>query len=70
MAKRCHHEITTKEDYPDDMICLKCQTIWHISEYMDWTAKELMRHAPKFIRLAVLSRQVKAFEKADKLQGV
>ena len=57
MSTRCRHEIETKPDYPDDLICMKCQTIWHIPDYLEWTAKELMHHAPKAIRDAVLQAQ-------------
>ena len=63
MTKRCKHEIWTKDDYPDDLICQKCETIWHISDYMTWTAYDLQHHAPMFIRHAVLDRQVKKFAK-------
>jgi len=59
MSKRCHHEPEIKEGYPDDIICLKCQTIWHISDYLDWTASQLQHSAPPFVRKAVLERQVK-----------
>ena len=59
MSKRCHHEPETKDGYPDDIICLKCQTIWHISDYLAWTAIQLQHNAPLFVRKAVLERQVK-----------
>ena len=61
MAKRCRHEIETKDGYPDDLICHKCQTIWHISEYMNWAAYDLQHFAPKFIRQAVMKRQAEKF---------
>ena len=57
MTKRCRHELETKDGYPDDIICQKCQTIWTITDYMDWSAKDLMHRAPLFIRKAVLQRQ-------------
>jgi len=63
MTKRCQHELETKDGYPDDIICRKCQTIWHISDYMNWSAQELQRHAPLFIRQAVLKRQAEKFNK-------
>jgi hypothetical protein len=55
----------TKPDYPDDIICEDCQTIFHISEYMNWSAKDLMHHAPPFIRQAVLKRQAEQFTEAE-----
>jgi hypothetical protein len=54
----------TKPDYPDDIICEDCQIIFHISEYMNWSAKDLMHHAPPFIRQAVLKRQSEQFTEA------
>ena len=60
MTRRCQHEIQTKADYPYDRICQKCQTIWHISDYMDWTAKQMMT-LPVGIRFAVLSVQAEKF---------
>ena len=63
MTKRCRHELETKEGYPDDIICQKCQTIWTISDYMDWSASDLQHHAPLFIRQAVLKRQADKFSK-------
>ena len=62
MTKRCRHEYETKVGYSDDVICQKCQTIWHISEYMSWSAVDLMHHAPLFIRKEVLKRQVENSE--------
>lgn len=53
----------TKPGYPDDIICQKCGTIWTISEYMKWSAKDLQHCAPPFIRRAVLNRQVEIFNK-------
>jgi len=55
MNERCKHEYETKQGYPDDIICRKCGTIWTLSEYADWTAKELMR-LPKHIREALSLR--------------
>jgi len=63
MGKRCRHELETKDGYPDDIICRKCETIWHISDYMTWSAYDLQHFAPKFIRNAVLQRQVEQFNK-------
>lgn len=63
MSKRCRHELETKDGYPDDIICQKCQTIWHISDYMNWSAYDLQHFAPKFIRKAVLEKQVAEFTK-------
>jgi hypothetical protein len=60
MTKRCRHELETKADYPNDRICRKCQTIWTVTDYMDWTAKQLMT-LPNEIRFEVLSRQAEKF---------
>lgn len=42
MTKRCHHEIETKEDYPDDRICRKCGTVWSLTEIAKWGPTQLM----------------------------
>lgn len=64
MIKRCkHRNLMTKPDYPDDIICEDCQTIFHVSDYMNWTAKDLTNKAPPFIRRAVLERQAEQFAK-------
>jgi len=62
MTKRCRHEYETKNGYPDDIICQKCQTIWTITDYMSWTAKQLLT-LPPHIRQEVLKRQVETFNK-------
>ena len=62
---RCKHEVWTKEGYSDDLICQKCEKIWHISNYMSWSAYDLQHHAPKFIRKAVLERQTEQFNKEN-----
>ncbi len=61
MTKRCRHEPDTKDGYPDDIICMKCMRIWHISEWMNKTAKELQHTAPIFVRQAVLHHQAEEF---------
>ena len=63
MTKRCRHEPETKDGYPDDIICQKCETIWHISDWMNVSAVELQRHVPMFVRQAVLKRQAEQFAK-------
>ena len=55
MTKRCRHEFETKDGYPDDMLCQKCQTIWTITDYVDWTAKQIMT-LPLVVRREVLKR--------------
>ena len=60
MTKRCRHEFVTKADYPEDRICQKCETIWRIPDYVDWTAKQLMT-LPKEIRFEVLTIQAEKF---------
>ena len=60
MSKRCKHEIETKDDYPDDLICRKCETIWHISECVKMTAKQLIL-LPKEVRFIVLTKQAEKF---------
>jgi len=65
MTKRCKHKhLMTKPDYPDDIICEDCQTIWTISEYMYMNPKQLMT-LPLFIRREVLKRQVEQFNKEN-----
>lgn len=65
MTKRCRHELETKDGYPDDIICQKCGTIWTISDYMSWSARDLQCHAPLFIRKAVMKRQAEKFAKEN-----
>lgn len=62
MTKRCRHEFEVKPDYPEDIICQKCQTIWRIPDYLAWTARELMA-LPREIRSAVLRWQAEKFAK-------
>jgi len=62
MTKRCRHEYETKDGYPDDIICRKCETIWTITDYLCWTAKQLMT-LPMPIRREVLKRQAEQFDK-------
>jgi len=69
MSRRCKHELETKADYPDDIICRKCETIWSISNYMDWSAYDLQHHAPLFIRKAVLERQAEYFAQNNEVQS-
>lgn len=64
MTKRCRHEYQTKDDYPDDLICNKCQSCWTITDYLSWTAKELMT-IPKGVRYAVVKRQAEIFAKEN-----
>lgn len=62
MTKRCHHEFETKPDYPEDMICRKCQSIWTPQHYISWNAIELMK-LPKPVRFQVLELQVEKFNR-------
>jgi len=64
MSKRCRHDFETKDGYPNDIICQKCQTIWTITDYLDWTAKQAMT-LPLVIRRAVLKRQADIFAKEN-----
>jgi len=64
MTKRCKHEFETKEGYADDIICHKCQTIWTITDYLDWKATQIMT-LPLEIRRLVLKRQAAAFLRGD-----
>lgn len=64
MTRRCHHEYETKSGYPDDLICQKCQTIWTITNYLSWTAKQLMT-LPFGVRQEVLRRQAESFVKKN-----
>ena len=65
MTVRCRHEIETKPDYPDYLICRKCETTWNIVDYMGKTAKELMHNCPFEVRQAVLKRQVDTLNIGD-----
>ena len=60
MTKRCKHEFETKDGYPSDILCQKCQTIWTITDYVKWTARQLMT-LPSEIRFAVLTKQAEKF---------
>jgi hypothetical protein len=62
MTKRCHHEYETKNGYPDDLICHKCQTIWTITDYINYKSTELMT-IPKGVRYVVIKRQAEQFNK-------
>jgi hypothetical protein len=64
MTRRCKHEFDTKADYPDDRICHKCQNIWTITDYTNWSASQLMT-LPKEIRFEVLKIQAEKFAKAN-----
>lgn len=64
MTKRCKHELEIKPDYPEDRICQKCQTIWTITDYLDWTPTQLMT-LPKEIRYEVLKYQAERFAKQN-----
>ncbi len=64
MTKRCRHELETKTDYPNDRICHKCQTIWTLTDYIDWTAKQLMT-LPLEIRREVMKIQAEKFAKEN-----
>lgn len=63
MSRRCRHEFETKVGYPDDIICHKCQTIWHLPDYGGWTAKQIMHTLPPDVRLALLKRSVDRYNK-------
>lgn len=58
MTKRCRHEIETKDEV--DLICQKCSTVWNLSAYNGWTARQLMA-LPKEVRFEVLRRQAEQF---------
>lgn len=60
MTKRCRHEFDTKADYPDDIICHKCGTIWTITEYTDYPPTKLLT-LPKSIRHKIMERQAEQF---------
>jgi len=56
MTKRCRHEFDIADGYAADIICQKCQTIWTITDYLNWTAKQIIA-LPLVIRREVLKRQ-------------
>ena len=64
MSKRCRHEFETKDGYPNDIICQKCQTIWTVTDYLAWTARQLMI-LPLVVRHEILKRQVDRFAEAN-----
>lgn len=64
MTQRCRHEFEKKPDYPEDTICQKCQTIWRIPDYLEWSVKELMT-LPKEIRSEILRWQSEKFAKEN-----
>ena len=64
MTKRCRHEFEMKEGYPDDIICQKCQTIWTVTDYLCYSAKQLMT-LPLVVRGKVLKRQADTFSREN-----
>lgn len=62
MTMRCKHEFEKKSDYPEDIICQTCQTIWRIPNYLDWSARDLDT-LPRPIRSEVLRWQAEKFAK-------
>lgn len=64
MTRRCEHELEIKSNYPEDIICPKCQTIWRIPDYLTWTARDLIT-LPGEVRSAVLRWQVERFNKEN-----
>jgi len=62
MTRRCRHEFERKPAYPEDIICQKCQTIWRIPDYLNWTARDLMT-LPMEIRSEILRWQAVKFDK-------
>lgn len=64
MTKRCRHEYETKAGYPDDIICQKCQAIWTITDYLNWTPKQVMT-LPLEVRRKLLERQVAKFNETN-----
>ena len=44
MTKQCRHEFETKDGYPEDIICQKCQTIMNGTLTLTETAKYLHVH--------------------------
>jgi hypothetical protein len=68
MTKRCRHEFETKADYPDSIICRKCQSIFTITDYLKWTPKQIMTlidTLPLEIRECLLRRQAEIFAKEN-----
>jgi hypothetical protein len=57
MTKRCRHELETKNGYPNDFICHKCQTIWTLTDYLKWSVAEL-RTLPIEIRKAITNVKI------------
>lgn len=59
MTKRCHHEIETKPNCPNDYICRKCQSVWTFRNGM--TEIEL-KTFPKEVRQFIKSSLITANE--------
>ncbi len=57
MTKRCHHQIVTKPDYPNDYICNECGNVWTYTEGMK--ATEAMTF-PLVVRRLILTKQAQA----------
>lgn len=62
MTKRCRHDWEQKADYPEDILCQKCQTIKKVAEL---TRREVLK-LPMELRRSILRRQVAQF--ADKAE--
>jgi len=58
MTEYCNHVIEPVS-CPNERVCMKCQTIWYISECMKMTATQLMS-VPLAVRREVMNLQAKA----------
>ena len=56
MTKRCRHQWEQKSDYPEDILCRKCETIKKVA---DLTRREILK-LPMELRRAILKRQAEA----------
>jgi len=59
MTKRCKHKWEQKPDYPEDIICRKCETIKKVSEL---TRQQFLK-LPLELRRSLLSLQAEGMVK-------
>ena len=46
MTRRCHHTFEQKQGYPYDLICMQCQRIWTVTDYLFWGEPQLLTLPP------------------------
>jgi hypothetical protein len=53
MTKRCKHKFEQPQDCPNDRVCCKCGSIWHLEDYLDFSDDKIIWLLPTAIREAV-----------------